>query len=460
MEVDTVIRNGKVVTTEGIFAAGIAVQGGKIAVIAAGEHLPPSKEVIDAQGNFILPGLVDGHTHLLHRHSVEEWAENLQTETRAAAAGGCTTVIHCLAQHGAGRILDAFEKVKGAFEENGYIDLGLNAAIFTLEQVREMRPALEKGISSFKFLIPYKGRDAVGDRPGIDDGLLYIGFEEIGRLVRKGYKTFARVHTETVEIFWALEDRCKEQGIDPVTYTQVRPPVLEAESLQRCIAFAKATGCPLFVLHQSIKEGPAIAGRAKLEGVDIVVETCPQYLVLNTENTDRMLSKVNPPVRLKEDNEALWQAVRDGGVDFVATDHAEVTRAKRGNDFWRAPVGLAQLETWLPIMLSAGVNAGRITLERLVQVCCHNPAKKYGLAPQKGMIAPGSDADLVIVDLKKQVKVRSEDLYTNQDYSTYEGWELQGWPVLTMLRGKIIMKNGRVTGQPGFGRYIPAGIKR
>lgn len=459
MEVDTVIKNCKIVTTEGIIAAGIAIKDERIAAIATDEHLPPCQKTIDAEGNFVIPGLVDGHTHLLHRHPIEEWEENLKKETRAAAAGGCTTVIHCLVQHGAGRILEGFEKLKGAFEKNGYIDLGLNVAIFTLDQIQQMGEALENGFSSFKFLLPYKNREAVGDRPGIDDGILYLGFEQIGKLVKAGYKTFARVHTETIEVFLAMEDRCKELGIDPPTYTDVRPPFIELEALQRCIVFAQATGCPLFVLHQSIKEGPLIEARARLEGVNIVTETCPQYLVLNTDNTDKMLSKVNPPIRRKEDNEALWQAIRDGIIDFVGTDHAEVTRAKKGRDFWRAPVGTAQLETWLPIMLSAGVNARRITLERLVQVCCYNPAKKYGLAPRKGVIAPGSDADLVIVDLHKKAKVSAKNLYTNADYSCYEGWEFQGWPILTMLRGKVVMEDGQIVGDPGFGRYVPARMK-
>lgn len=458
MKVSTVIKNCRIVTTEGTFSAGIAVKGQEIVAISNDENLPEAEKTIDAKGNLVLPGLVDGHMHLLYPPP-EDWGENLRSETQAAAAGGCTTVVHCLFEHGGGSILEGFEKVKTAFESNAYVDLALNATIFTFDHVKEMKEALESGFSSFKFLLPYKGREALAGLPGIDDGILYMGFEQIGKLVEEGYKTFARVHTEGIEVFFAIEDRCEEEGTEPAAYTDVRPNFIELEGLQRCIAYAEATDCPLVVLHQTIKEGPLTEAKAKLEGVDIMAETCPQYLVLNTENTDKMLSKVNPPIRHKEDNQTLWQALKDGIIDLVGTDHAPVTREEKGENFWRARVGMAGVETWLPIMLSEGVNKGRITLERLVEVCCYNPAKKYGLAPKKGTIAVGSDADLVIVDLHKKAKVSPEKLYTRAGYSNYEGWELEGWPTLTMIRGKIVMEDGKIVGEAGFGRFIPAEIK-
>lgn len=458
MKANTVIKNCKVVTSEGTFEAGIVISGEKIVAVTSDQNLSQAEKTIDAKGNYVIPGLVDGHMHLLYPHP-DDWGENLRSETKAAAAGGCTTVIHCLFEHGAGSIMEAFEKVKAAFESNAYVDLAINAAIFTIDQIKEMKKALDNGFSSFKFLLPYRGREALGGLPGIDDGILYLGFEQIGKLVKEGYKTFARVHTESIEVFFAIEDKCKEQSVEPTAYTDVRPNFIEAEALQRCIAFAKATECPLIVLHQTIKEGPAIEAQAKIEGLDIVAETCPQYLVLNTDNTDKFLSKVNPPIRHKEDNEAMWQAIQDGIIDFVGTDHAPVTKEEKGKDFWRATVGMAGVETWLPIMLSEGVNKGRITLERLVQVCCYNPANKYGLTPRKGMIAVGSDADLVIVDLNKKAKVYAKKLYSRAGYSNVEGWEFKGWPTLTMVRGKVIMEDGKITGEAGFGRFLPAKVK-
>ena len=302
------------------------------------------------------------------------------------------------------------------------MDLACSAFICNIDQIKEMREALEYGIPAFKFLLPYKGRETIAGLPGIDDGIVYLGMEQIGKLVKEGYKTFARIHAEGIEVFFRIEDRYKEQGIEPATYTEVRPNFIEEEALQRVIVFAKATECPLYIVHLSIEEGPKILAQARMEGVDIVAETCPQYLVLNVDNTDKFVSKINPPIRHKEDNETLWKALSEGIIDFVATDHCAVTREHRGKDFWRAPVGMAGLETWLPIMLSEGVNKSRITMERLVEVCCYNPAKKYGLAPRKGMIAVGSDADLVVLDLNRKAKVNGADLYTQAaDFTCFEG---------------------------------------
>lgn len=459
MKVDTVIKNGMVVTIKGTFSAGIAIRADKIVAITSNDNLPQAEKIIDAKGNFIIPGLVDSHMHLLSPPG--DWTERLTTETRAAAAGGCTTCITMQIQHGTGSIVETRGKVAGAFEASSYVDWASNAIIFTTDHIKEMRQALECGLSSFKFNLPYKGRESLYGMPDIDDGIVYLGMEEIGKLVKEGYRTFARIHAESIDVFLRIEDKYRELGIEPKTYTEVRPNFIEADAMQRVIVFAQETACPLVILHMTIKEGPGIVARARLEGVNIVVETCPQYLVLNTDNTDKFVSKVNPPIRHKEDNEALWQAIRDGIVSFIGTDHAPRTRAERGNEFWRAPVGMAGVETWLPIMLSEGVNKGRITMEKLVEICCYNAAKKYGLTPRKGMIAVGSDADLVIVDLNKKAKVNAANLYTRgRDCYCYDGWEFQGWPILTMIRGTVVTEDGKVIGKPGYGEFIPAKLQQ
>jgi len=458
MQVDTVIRNGMIVSPEGVIPAGVAISGEKIAAVSADGNLPDAQRTIDAKGNFVIPGLVDSHVHFLY--PLNGWEENLRSETQAAAAGGCTTCIHLLTEHGAGSIVEGCKKVVDTFEANGFVDFSCTAFVANMDHIKEMRAALEYGISAFKFLLPYKGRETMHGLPEIDDGIVYFGLKQIGSLVEEGYKTFARIHAEGIEVFFRIEDRYKEQGMEPATYTEARPAFIEEEAMHRVITFAKATNCPLYIVHLTIKEGPGIVARARMEGVDIVAETCPQYLVLNVDNTDKLVSKVNPPIRHREDNEALWKAVREGVIDYVATDHCGISRVDRGKEFWRAAVGMAGLETWLPIMLSEGVNKDRITLERLVELCCYNPAKKYGLAPKKGMIAVGSDADLVILDLNKKAKVSEKNLYTRaRDFSCYEGWELQGWPILSMVRGNIVMEDSQVVGKPGFGRFVPAKVK-
>lgn len=460
MDFDVVIRNAKIVNTEGITCGDIYIKGEKVAAITeSGGPQYRAKNEIDVQGQYVLPGLIDGHMHIAWPGGTD-WALSMNKDTAAAAAGGVTTVIHCLFEHASGSIVEGLGKFVEVYEANAYVDLGINAAVFTLDQIAEMEDALENGVSSFKFLFPYRGREALPPLPGIDDGILYLGFEQIGKLVRKGYNTFARIHPESIEVFFRLEDRFKAMGAEPGSYTEARPNFLEVEAIQRCAVFARETGCPLFVVHMTIKEGPALIKRYQAEGLDIVAETCPQYLVLNVDNADKRLSKVNPPIRHKEDNESLWQGICNGAIDYMGTDHAPTPISMKKGDLFRdCLVGMGAVQTWLPIMLSEGVNKGRISLERLVAVTSYNVAKKYGLLPNKGRIAVGADADLVVVDLSKVKKVKVEDLYDQAGFSCYDGWELKGWPVMTMVRGSIVAQDGKVTGASGFGRFVPARMK-
>ena len=223
--------------------------------------------------------------------------------------------------------------------------------------------------------------------------------------------------------------------------------------MRKCIFLASITGCPLYVVHMTIREGVNLVSRAMADGVNIVAETCPQYLVLNTNNIDKVLSKINPPIREAEDNDKLWKGIRLGIISVVGTDHAAVPREVKTN-LWDAIVGIPGEETWLPVMLSEGVNKGRVSLEKLVEVCCYNPARVFGLAPRKGAITVGADADIALIDLEKEAIVPENPPYSGSDFSPWAGWRLKGWPVLTMLRGKVIAEEGRVIGESGYGRYI------
>jgi dihydroorotase-like cyclic amidohydrolase len=204
----------------------------------------------------------------------------------------------------------------------------------------------------------------------------------------------------------------------------------------------------------TIKEGVDLINKARAKGVNVVTETCVQYLTLNTDNVDRVLSKINPPIREPEDNNTLWQALRDGAIDVVATDHAPVPKALKTN-LWDATPGIPCAEMFLPIMLSEGVNKGKISLEKLVEVCCYRPARQFGLTPRKGTLSIGSDADLVLIDLDKEAEVPQKPVYSNTDYSVFAGRKLKGWPILTMLRGRIVVQDGNVMEATGDGKYIP-----
>ena len=453
LSVDTVIKNCKVVNPGGVLDAGLAIDKGKIVAISRDQDLPPAETIIDAKGSYAIPGLVDAHMHFEYPPGVD-LASNIRAETQACAVGGCTTATHLLAPAGG-----MVEKAKGfveIYENNAYIDLALSARIYTREDIKQIQRAVNYGIRGFKLLLPYRGGEAVwSDVPGIDDGIVYLTFEEIARLAKQGYNAFARVHCENVEIFVKMKETFLEQGKEPSSWNDARPRFCEEEAIRRCLYLAGITGCPLYVVHMTIKEGVDLIAKAKAEGINVIAETCPQYLALNVHNTDRVLSKVNPPIRGPEDNERLWGGIRDGVISVVATDHAPVLKRYKTN-LWDALVGIGGIGTWLPVMLSEGVNKGRISLEKLVEVCCYNPARIYGLAPRKGMLLVGCDADLVVIDLEKETVVPKKPAYSLSDFSILAGWKLKGWPILTMVRGKIVAQDGKVVSKPGFGRYISA----
>jgi dihydropyrimidinase len=453
MEVDTVITNCVIVRHDGILNAGLAIDKGKIVAIARDSELPSAGTIIDGRGNYVIPGVVDAHVHLEYPPGIDP-ESNIRRETQACAAAGCTTIIHLLAP--ADDIIDKAEEFIGLYEKNAYVDLALSGRIYTRENIRQIRSLYDYGILGVKLLLPYKGSEAVwkGRVGGIDDGIVYLTFKEVGRLAKEGCKVFARVHCENVEIFLKMKEQFLEKGVEPSSWNEVRTRVCEEEAMRKCLYLASITECPIYVVHMTIKEGIALLARARAEGVNVVAETCVQYLAGNTDNVDRILSKINPPIREPEDNRMLWEAVRDGTINVVATDHAPVPKTLK-NNLWDATVGIPGAETFLPLMLSEGVNKGRISLEKLVDVCCFGPASEFGLTPRKGTISIGSDADLVLIDLNREAVVPEKPIYSGSDFSIFAGRKIKGWPILTMLRGSIVAKEGKVIGETGYGKYIP-----
>ncbi len=453
MPVDTIITNCKIVRHDGILDAGIAIDKGKIVAVARDAALPPAETTIDGRGNYVIPGVVDAHVHLEYPPGVDP-ESNIKKETQACAAAGCTTIIHLLAP--ADDIQAKAEEFVRLYEKNAFVDLGLSARIYTRKNIKQIRSLYDFGIINVKLLLPYKGSEAVwqGRVGGIDDGIIYLTFKEVGQLAKQGCKMFVRVHCENAEIFFKIKEEFLEKGIEPSSWNEVRPGICEEEAMGKCLYLAGVTGCPIYVVHMTIKEGVALVKKARAAGVNVVVETCVQYLMLNTDNTDRVLSKVNPPIREPEDNQALWEALKDGTIDVVATDHAPVPRELKKN-LWDATPGIPGAEMFLPLMLSEGVNKGRISIEQLVEVCCYNPAKQFGLLPRKGTLAIGSDADLVLIDLDKEAEAPPKPIYSNADYLVIAERKIKGWPILTLLRGRTVAQDGKVTVQTGDGRFMP-----
>ena len=457
MNCDLLISNGNIVTAEKTFPGYIAVTGGRISAMGQGGASMSAAREIDAAGLHVLPGVIDPHAHLGYMDTLEA----VETETRAAACGGVTTLgVYILALKEG--LLRQFEHFRQTFEGKSFVDgfwhLMVIDAITTSEI--ETCPA-EVGLTSFKFNRGYKGPHA--DLLGItatDDGAVYKGFRMINR---SGSPNLAACHTENIDIHLMLRDELIAQGRDDfAVWNESRPPFVEAECMRRAIYLAESAGCPLYIPHITIAEGVDIMAEAREKGIEVTGETCPQYLTHNGEEPARVLLEhpacacVNPPLRDKASNARLWEGIADGTIQCVGSDLAPTTLAMKGDDIWNAPMGLGNTsELLLPVMLSEGVNKGRISLEQVAEVCALNPARVFGIYPRKGRLAVGADADIVIVDLDKEVTVKTENLRSMCDWSIYDGWTLKGWPVHTVLRGRVIVGEGEPEAlQPGQGMYI------
>ena len=458
MTCDLILTGGQIVTPAGAREAAVAIQDGTIAGVGERSDLPDAKREIDVTGLHVLPGVVDPHAHLGYMDTLEA----VESETRAAACGGvtCLGVYILVLKEG---ILGQFDKLRSTFESRSFVDGFWHLMVVdavTMDEIEHCPSAI--GLTSFKFNMGYKGPHA--DLLGIsatDDGAVYKGFRIISKL---GPPSIAACHTENIDIHLMLRDELIAQGRnDYRVWNDSRPPFVEAECMRRAIYLAHSTGCPLYIPHITIAEGVDIIAEAVSRGVNVTGETCPQYLTHNNDDPAQVIldhpacANVNPPLRDRQCNERLWQGIAQGVIKCVGSDLAPTTLAMKGDNIWEAPMGLGNnSELLLPVLLSEGVNKGRIPLQKVVEICSENPARAFGVFPRKGSLQPGADADLVVVDLKRKVKVSTDRLRSMCDWSIYDGWELTGWPVHTILRGEVIVEDGephdRTTGQA---RYIP-----
>lgn len=458
MAVDIVIKNGQVVSPSGIARVGIAVDGGKIVAVAPEEYLPEANRTIDATGRYVVPGFVDEHDHL-HAQMManKDTLEGcFNKESKAAAYGGITTLGQM------STCLPPFEENIGreieAWNSSAVVDAVFHHQTTVPRQIAEIPKLPDLGVVVIGEIGGYKGPQA--DEVGVgymDDGMMYQIMEEVATWGPPGRVWF---HCENIDVITYLKPKIIATGRrDSAAWTAFRPAWTEAEKMKTYVEIAKGANCPMGIVHISIGEGPEIVARAKAEGVDIVGETCPQYLTF-TKDTFKdwpPFANMNPPLRDQEDIEKLWDGIRKGWIETVGSDHGPWTMDQKGDNIMTARPGVGDvLSTWMPVMLSEGVNKGRITLEKMVEVCSYNPAKYCGILPQKGIIAVGSDADIVLVDLEKKQVPNAKEMHSAAGYNVYEflGWELKGWPVLTMVRGNIVAEDGKVIGKDGTGQYI------
>ena len=351
-----------------------------------------------------------------------------------------------------------FPEAKDIVDNESFIDMAFTFALISDVHSAEVPDYVkELGVTTFKFYHGYKDVTEFSRRIGLptawDDGTLYYGLEQIGKA-----GALALFHAENNQITRILTDRLTAMGRkDLAAWEERSPDWCEAIDIVKFATLAKITGTRIYIVHISSKLGLQEVIRQRGEGMEIIGETCPQYLTVTKwdEPFPGGLAKVNTPIRDRMDNEALWEGLKNGTIQCFGSDHVPSRKADVyvSDNIWECMAGFPGIETQLPIMLSEGVNKGRISIERLVEVMCTNNAKVFNLYPKKGIIAPGSDADLVIVDMKKKETLKIEDLHSWSDFSIFEGREITGWPVMTMLRGNVIYKDGEFIGKP-MGKYL------
>ena len=448
---DLLIKNGTIITAKESFVADIAVKDGKIACIGSDLKID-AKKIIDVTGKLVLPGGIDVHTHLAMPFGGTVSADGYLSGTRAAACGGVTTVFDYPMQRKGKGILETVEGRKELCDPEACVDYAFHCIITDLNEgtlLEEFAAAVDYGITSFKCFLVYKKEGMM-----VDDATLIkvmLKAKEVGAITN--------IHAENPDVIdLNIEKFLKEGKTSPWYHYLSRPEFVEAEADKRAVHWAKSVDAPLYIVHMADKEGLEAAVEAKLAGHKVYIETCPQYLEFTNEVYKREDGRnfvCSPPMKAQESQDALWEAIRQGTIDTVATDHCPFQSYEKDwgkEDFTKIPNGCAGIENLYPYMLSAA-NDGKITFNRAVELCSTNPAIIFG-CEQKGSITVGKDADLVIYDKDKDFTISVNNMHSDYDHTIWEGKELHGYPVQTYVRGRLVYDNGTFTGEPGFGEFI------
>jgi len=443
---DLVIRNGTVVSQDAAFPASVAIKDGRILAVGADEAMPAARETLDASGLHVLPGAIDVHVHFRDPGYPDK--EDFASGTAAAAFGGVTTVFdmpNTIPPTGTAEILAAKQAMAAA---RAHVDFGLYGLLGedTIEHVPDL---VKGGVIGFKL---YMG-NTFGKIPSPSTGAMLEAFEVVAPTGKR-----ISLHAETNSIMERRQERLTAAGRrDPLAHIASRPAVVAVEAVSRAAILSEWTGARIHILHISSAEELRPLREAKARGVDITGETCPHYLLLSADDYHTMagIIRVNPPVRERRNQEPLWDALNDGTIDLIATDHAPHTpEEKTRNDIWAVDCGFPGVETQMPLMLNE-VNNGRMSISDYVRKSAFNPARIFGLYPHKGAISPGSDADLALVDLARDHVIADAALQSRSKISPWNGRRIKGLPLHTLVRGRFVMKNRTlVEGTRGWGRSV------
>jgi len=447
---DLVIRGGDAILPTGRAAADIAVTDG--VVTAIGTHVEDGGATIDARGLVILPGLVDAHVHF-NEPGRADW-EGWDAGTRGAAAGGVTTVLEMpLNAHPPTITAQAFDAKRRVASEKARVDFGLWGGLVN-DNLAELEGLAARGVVAFKAFMSESGVD---DFRRVPDGVLAAGLKAAARL-----GVVVGVHAESHEMVERLGSEMRgRRETGRLSWCRARPPAAELEAIKRLVSCVRGAGADAraHVVHVSTAEGLAEVQGAREWGLSVTAETCPHYLDFDEQDFERLgpALKCAPPIRDAASRERLWTALLAGEVDLVASDHSPCPAAdkKKGeHDIWQAWGGIAGIQATLPVLLTGGVHARGLSLERVADLTATAPAKLFGLYPRKGAIAIGGDADFVLVDTQRTWTFSPEQLQTRSGISPYLGRAFRGANVRTIVRGRTVFADGEVVGEAGWGKLV------
>ena len=448
------IKGGTVVTAVDQYKGDVLIEDEKVSLIGTALSVEADK-TIDASGKYVLPGGIDVHTHLDMPFGGSTSADDFESGTIAAAFGGTTSIVDFAIQYKGQTLRQAFEAWSKKAEGKAAIDYGFHMIVTDLPESveKEMDAMVAEGVTSFKLFMAYRGVLM------LDDGSIFRAFL---RTAENGGTIC--MHAENGDVIDVLVRRALAQGhTAPKWHALTRPPRAEAEATYRAICLSEMAGVPLYVVHLSAAEALEQIAVARNRGLPAYAETCPQYLFLSYANYeepgfDGAKYVMSPPLRASGNEEALWRGLAGNDLQAISTDHCPFCMKEQKelgkNDFSKIPNGAPGIETRMNLVFDGGVRAGRISLNRFVELTSTSPAKIFGLFPKKGTIAPGSDADIVVFDPNRKHVLSAKTLHMKVDYNPYEGREVTGAADTVLSRGKLVIENGKFVGKAGAGSFL------
>lgn len=444
------LRGGTVVTGEGTSKADVLVEGERIAAVQQGIEAKDAV-IVDVTGRYLLPGFIDAHTHFDLEVAGTVTADDFSTGTKAAITGGTTCIIDFASQDKGQTLNEALEKWNRKAGGKASCDYGFHMAIadWNPHTAEELEDMFEKGITSFKVYMTYGIR--------VTDGEIYQVLDKV-----KEHGGIVGVHCENGEVIDQLILKQKKEGnFSPSAHPLSRPACIEAEAINRLLTIARLVDVPVVVVHLSSGEGYRAIQSAAETGQKVYIETCPQYLLMDDSKYllpgfEGAKYVCSPPLRKKEDSEILWKALKEGRIHTIATDHCSFTTRQKEmgrEDFTKIPNGMPGVETRAVLIYTYGVLEGRISLPQMCALLAENPAKLYGLYPEKGCIQSGADADIVVWDPEFEGSISAASQKHNVDYAPFEGFAVKGRAEKVFLRGEIIVDNGDII-KVNKGKYI------